>query len=154
MLWSLFYRNNHKEVKVHARGSRYQSVTPCSFFFNQASFRLTSLISTNESRFDKRVSSRFSNKRVSYRFSNKRVSYRFSNKRVSYRFSNKRVSYRFSNKRVSYRFSNKRVSLKIVYRVTHKSWRLKIEWFPRNREWSKMFHTFSSSKFRKRKVLT
>ena len=29
-------------------------------------------------------------------------------------------------------FSNKRVLLKIVYRVTHKSWRFKIEWFPRN----------------------
>ena len=58
MLWSLLDRNNNKEAKVYARRSKYQSVTPCSYFFNQASFRQTSLVSTNESRFDKRVSFR------------------------------------------------------------------------------------------------
>ena len=58
MLWSLLDRNNNKEAKVYARGSKYQSVTPCSYFFNQASFWQTSLVSTNESRFDKRVSFR------------------------------------------------------------------------------------------------
>ena len=58
MLWSLFDRNNNKEAKVYARGSKYQSVTPCSYFFNQASFQQTSLVSTNESRLDERVSFR------------------------------------------------------------------------------------------------
>ena len=64
MLWSLFDRNNNKEAKVHARGSRYQSATPCSYFLNQASFRQTSLVSTNESRLDEQ--SRF-DERVSFR---------------------------------------------------------------------------------------
>ena len=58
MLWSLFNRNNNKEAKVYARGSKYQSVTPCSYFLNQASFRQTSLISTNESCLDEWVLSR------------------------------------------------------------------------------------------------
>ena len=56
MLWSLFNRNNNKEAKVYARGSKYQSVTPCSYFLNQASFWETSLVSTNESCLDKWVS--------------------------------------------------------------------------------------------------
>ena len=105
MLWSLFNRNNNKEAKVYARGSKYQSVTPCSYFLNQASFRQTSLVSTNESCLDESVS--------------------FWRKSL--------VS---TNESL---FSNKRVLLKIVYRVTHKSWQFKIEWFPRNREWSKFF---------------
>ena len=58
MLWSLLDRNNNKEAKVYARGSKYQSVTPYSYFFNQASFRQTSLVSINESRLDERVSFR------------------------------------------------------------------------------------------------
>ena len=117
MLWSLLDRNNNKEAKVYARGSKYQSVTPCSYFFNQASFRQTSLVSTNESRFDKRVSFRLTSL----------VSTNES------RFD-ERVSFRQTSPESL--FSNKWVSLKIVYRVTYKSWRFKIEWFPRNREWS------------------
>ena len=62
-----------------------------SRYVKRISFRQTSLISSSESRFDKRD---------------------------------------------LFRFLDKRVSLKIICRVTHKSWRLKIEWFPRNREWS------------------
>ena len=56
------------------------------------------------------------------------------------RFSYRQTSLVSSNeshfhKRDSFRFSDKRVSLEIVYRVPLKSWRLRIEWFPRNREW-------------------
>ena len=124
MLWSLLDRNNNKEAKVYARGSKYQSVTPCSYFLNQASFRQTSLISTNESCLDEWVLSR----RMSLVLTNES---RFE-EWVSF-WGTSLVS---TNKSL---FSNKRVLLKIVYRVTHKSWRFKIEWFPRNREWSKFF---------------
>ena len=83
-------------------------------FAERISFRQTSLVSSNESRFVKWVSFR----------------------QMSLVVSNEsRFVKRASLWLVSI-LSNKRVSLKIVYRVTHKSWRLKIEWFPRNREWS------------------
>ena len=82
-------------------------------FAERISFRQTSLVSSNESRFVKWVSFR----------------------QMSLVVSNEsRFVKRASLWLVSI-LSNKRVSLKIVYRVTYKSWRFKIEWFPRNREW-------------------
>lgn len=68
----------------------------------------TSVVSSNEYRFVKRVSLR----------------------QTSLVLTNET---RF-DKRDSFWFSDKRVSLEIVYRRTLKSWRLKIEWFPRNHE--------------------
>lgn len=41
--------------------------------------------------------------------------------------------------------SNKKVLLEMVYRVTLKSWELKIEWFPRNHEWFKDGRALSDS---------
>ena len=53
MLGSLLYRNKLRSTQEEAD----TRVLPrAAIFFNQASFRQTSLVSTNKSRFDKRVS--------------------------------------------------------------------------------------------------
>ena len=108
---NLPYNNLGKKIR-HLRMRREPT------FAERISFRQTSLVSSNESRFVKWVSFR----------------------QMSLVVSNEsRFVKRASLWLVSI-LSNKRVSLKIVYRVTYKSWRFKIEWFPRNREWSPRFN--------------
>ena len=85
------------------------------------SFRQTSLIFTNETRFDSQTNESHWKSFIECLLN-----------RDDYELS----GFPETVSDTSFRFSDKRVSLEIVYRVPLKSWRLKIEWFPRNREWS------------------